>query len=113
MHTEQLDPISLIRRIRSQAASTVAACDQAISAIEAADVSDPFYVPEESTNPLDYRKDRRPAGQLSDRGLRVAEAFLVAGFTDEAVGGFMGVTPWGIGQLRRRLRLPYGHRKVR
>jgi len=107
------NPVALIRRIRDQAAVTLAACDQALAAIEAAAAATPFRVPDESEDFLSYRRDRRPTGQLSDRGKRVAQAFLLADFTDEAVGELMNVSPWGIGQLRRRLGLPYGHRKSR
>jgi hypothetical protein len=106
------DPSGLFQHIREQAAATVALCDQALAALQASS-NIPFTVPEESTDPDDYRRDRKRGGHLNPRGVRVMEAFLRAGFTDEAVATFMTISTQSVARHRRHRGLGYGHRSKR
>jgi uncharacterized protein (DUF2126 family) len=69
-----------------------------------------FKVPGESDDPLDYRDDRNPNGQLSEVGQQVMLALLKLGLTDEQVSVRMNVTPHGIAQRRRGWGRKYGQK---
>ena len=102
-----------LRTALQLAENTVRAIRFAIDSRLAEKNRKPFFTPDESKDPLDYREARAPDGRFSDLGRKVAKDFLIAGFSDAAVGSFMSVSPFGIGQFRRRLGILPGQRQRR
>lgn len=95
------DCATVINQILNQAETLVSTCRHALAALQRADAQ--FRVEEESEDHLAYRQHRDPKGRLSDLGKRVIERMLVLGWDDEKIASRTSVSPWGVGQFRRRL----------
>lgn len=106
MKNEQSDQLFVasetLRDVQGGLAALLARVEKALVEIASVKAVSPQSVDfEESSDVLDYRKDRKPTNGLSQRGRVVMEAMIRAGISSKQIGERMGVTPSGVGYFRR------------